>query len=75
MSHTFQICPIDFALHGDNVPHDIFSFKITAHSYICSVLPIAKMININVLKTLYSSTRTHMFSTPPSPGAQGIFVV
>ena len=30
MSHNFQICPIDFALHGDNVPYDIFAFKITA---------------------------------------------
>ena len=29
MSHNFQICPIDFALHGDNVPYDIFAFKIT----------------------------------------------
>ena len=31
MSHNFQICRIDFALHGDNVPYDIFAFKITAH--------------------------------------------
>ena len=31
MSHNFQICPIDFALHGDNDPYDIFAFKITAH--------------------------------------------
>ena len=30
MSHNFQICPIGFALHGDNVPYDIFSFKNTA---------------------------------------------
>ena len=30
MSHYFQISPIDFALHGDNVPYDIFAFKITA---------------------------------------------
>ena len=29
MSHNFQICPIDFALHGDNVPYNIFAFKIT----------------------------------------------
>ena len=29
MSHNFQICPIDFALHGDNDPYDIFAFKIT----------------------------------------------
>ena len=29
MSHIFQICPIAFASHGDNVPYDIFSFKIT----------------------------------------------
>ena len=29
MSHTFQICPIIFALHGDSVPHDIFSCKTT----------------------------------------------
>ena len=26
MSHTFQICPIDFVLHGDKVPYTIFSF-------------------------------------------------
>ena len=31
MSHNFQICPIDFALHGDNVPYDIFAFKITGY--------------------------------------------
>ena len=29
MSHIFQICPIAFASHGDNVQYDIFSFKIT----------------------------------------------
>ena len=34
MSHNFQICPIDFALHGDNVPYDIFTFKITVVVYI-----------------------------------------
>ena len=31
MSKNFQICPIDFALHGDNVPYDIFAFKITVY--------------------------------------------
>ena len=34
MSHIFQICPIAFASHGDNVPYDIFSFKITGHQSI-----------------------------------------
>ena len=33
MSHNFQICPIDFALHGDNVPYDIFAFKITGNPF------------------------------------------
>ena len=33
MSHIFQICPIAFASHGDNVPYDIFSFKITAFNW------------------------------------------
>ena len=33
MSHIFQICPIAFASHGDNVPYDIFSFKITVCAY------------------------------------------
>ena len=34
MSHNFQICPIDFALHGDSDPYDIFAFKIT-DIYMC----------------------------------------
>ena len=50
MSHTFQICPIDFILHGEIVPYAIFSFKIT------------EIINIScILHTIGPSTTIFLF--------------